>query len=193
MKRNVLTLTVFLVLALHLNGQISADFRSIISEKSDLTLHFVSYLQDTVTYSYNWDFGDGSTGSGPSIEHTYVKQGGYIVSLTVTDGNNIESISREMKLQAPFEITNVFTPNNDGINDLFVVHSDGSTNYTLSIYSRSGTLVHRSTSITPVWDGKTPSGEYVHPGVYYYIVKAGSTSGDFEKSGFVHLIREKEK
>lgn len=193
MKKIVIHLSAFLILTSSLNGQISADFRSNISIKSDLTLLFESFTQDTVSFSYLWDFGDGTTGSGPNVEHSYSKQGEYMISLTVTNGNMIETKSREIKVQALFDIPNVFTPNNDGYNDLFVVDTDGLTKYTLTIYSRSGTIVHRTTSATPVWDGKTPSGEYVHPGVYYYIIKAGSESGDFEKSGFVHLIRENKK
>ncbi len=190
MKKNCLLVAVFLVLTPVLYGQISADFRSTVSTKSNLTLSFEPIVRDTVSCSYFWDFGDGTSGSGSTVEHTYAKQGDYLVTLTVTDENNTTSLSREIKLQAVYDVTNVFTPNNDGHNDLFVIHTDGLTRYTLTIYSRSGTMVHRSTSVTPVWDGKTPSGEYVHPGVYYYIVRAGGTSGEIEKSGFVHLIRE---
>src|SRR2546425_11150060 len=36
-------------------------------------------------YSYNWYFGDGSTGSGAVIDHSYLSAGQYDVSLTVTD------------------------------------------------------------------------------------------------------------
>ena len=38
---------------------------------------------DTLTYS--WNFGDGATGKGVSLEHTYQKAGSYTVHLTVTD------------------------------------------------------------------------------------------------------------
>lgn len=41
---------------------------------------------DSIT-SYKWDFGDGSTGEGVSVEHTYTSEGNYTVELTVTDGN----------------------------------------------------------------------------------------------------------
>ena len=36
--------------------------------------------------SYNWDFGDGSTGQGPTVSHVYVQGGNYKVTLTVDDG-----------------------------------------------------------------------------------------------------------
>ena len=35
--------------------------------------------------SYAWSFGDGATASGADVSHTYAKQGGYTVTLTVTD------------------------------------------------------------------------------------------------------------
>lgn len=35
--------------------------------------------------SYDWDFGDGSTGSGATVSHTYGASGTYTVVLTVTD------------------------------------------------------------------------------------------------------------
>ena len=38
--------------------------------------------------SYAWDFGDGATGTGMTAQHTYTVAGTYIVSLTVTDGED---------------------------------------------------------------------------------------------------------
>jgi len=35
--------------------------------------------------SYEWDFGDGTTGSGEIVKHTYASDGSYIVKLTVTN------------------------------------------------------------------------------------------------------------
>ena len=49
--------------------------------------------EDGTISSYNWDFGDGETGTGKTIIHRYQNPGDYIVSLSVTDddgavGNN---------------------------------------------------------------------------------------------------------
>jgi PKD repeat protein len=35
--------------------------------------------------SYSWDFGDGATGSGVTVSHTYTRKGTYEVTLTVKD------------------------------------------------------------------------------------------------------------
>lgn len=42
---------------------------------------------DGTIQSYAWDFGDGSTGTGAGVSHTYVQDGAYVVTLTVTDND----------------------------------------------------------------------------------------------------------
>jgi DNA/RNA endonuclease G (NUC1)/PKD repeat protein len=44
---------------------------------------------DVLTYA--WDFGDGSTGTGASPQHTYADNGNYVVTLTVSDPAGAEA------------------------------------------------------------------------------------------------------
>ncbi len=43
------------------------------------------YNHSDLTSTFEWDFGDGSTGLGPNVSHVYEEEGGYIVQLTITD------------------------------------------------------------------------------------------------------------
>ena len=44
--------------------------------------------------SYSWDFGDGTTASGPSVTHRFLAAGRYPVALTVTDSLGGTSVAR---------------------------------------------------------------------------------------------------
>lgn len=44
-----------------------------------------SFDPDGDALDFIWDFGDGTTGSGPSVSRVYAENGDYIVTLTVTD------------------------------------------------------------------------------------------------------------
>jgi gliding motility-associated-like protein len=89
----------------------------------------------------------------------------------------------------PPEIPNVFTPNNDGINDVFEIEnlSEGSS---VRIYNRWGILVYEQIASSDRsefnWDGRTTSGEVMSAGTYFYIVQL---KNEEVYEGFVELLR----
>ena len=51
---------------------------------------------------YAWEFGDGTTAVGPSVEHSYAKGGAYTVTLTLTDrGGNVRSLTHAISVLGP--------------------------------------------------------------------------------------------
>ncbi|MCP4107562.1 MAG: PKD domain-containing protein, partial [Desulfobacteraceae bacterium] len=50
-----------------------------------------SYAQSGMIQSWNWNFGDGHTGSGSEVSHIYSDAGTYQAVLTVTDTNGLSS------------------------------------------------------------------------------------------------------
>ncbi len=64
-----------------------------------------SHDPDDAIADYSWDFGDGTSGSGPSPTHVYRLPGTYEVSLRVTDSSgvvrNSDSDSMQVRINAP--------------------------------------------------------------------------------------------
>ncbi len=135
---------------------------------------------------YFWDFGDTTGDTGRVVRHHYTGAGDYLVTLVVTDPvtASTDTASRIVRIRDFLSAPNVFTPNNDNINDLFIIRSNGQDTYTMTVFTRAGVKVFRTTGRTLVWDGKTPAGVLVSPGVYYYILTGAN---GFYKKGFVYV------
>lgn len=68
---------------------------------------------DTVTFTnadstisalkYKWDFNDGTTTTGDSITHVFIKQGNYLVTFYVSKGDCIDSSTKAVKLLHPLQ------------------------------------------------------------------------------------------
>ena len=87
-------------------------------------------------------------------------------------------------VETNYIIPNVFTPNDDGVNDLFTLRGIPE-EFNFVILNRWGNVVFETNNPNQeFWDG-THKGEKCTDGVYFYkLVK-----DDFKKNGFIHLIR----
>lgn len=95
-------------------------------------------------------------------------------------------------LSPEVDIPNVFTPNNDGKNDFFVINSNGSAHMNIKIYSRTGLLVYQGEGTQIVWGGKTESGMELRTGIYFYILTSSEIEDPlrkYNKTGFIYLFR----
>ncbi|MGB3948261.1 MAG: gliding motility-associated C-terminal domain-containing protein [Bacteroidia bacterium] len=88
-------------------------------------------------------------------------------------------------------LPNAFSPNNDGHNDVFVLHGfkNKVTEFSIIIYNRWGEKVFESTDAAKAWDG-TYNGKPLKAGVFVYYINATFTSGEkILKKGNVSLIK----
>ncbi len=73
---------------------------------ADLTVSFdaITSTDDKGVVSYAWDFGDGATGTGVQVTHTYATYGTKTVTLTVADLEGLtNSVSHDIVLTAPVQ------------------------------------------------------------------------------------------
>ncbi len=137
----------------------------------------------TLSSTYLW------TPSGDTTaQYVATEAGTYSVDVTNICGVSTGVIVIETEdCNCIFTIPNVFTPDNDGVNDFFRMAEMNQ--YceieSVLIYNRWGNLVHSSVGHIHQWDGKTLEGEDVPGGAYYYVI---TVEGKAYK-GVVHLFR----
>jgi len=125
---------------------------------------FSSSTPSIATYVHSWDFGDGSTGSGATITHTYANPGIYFACLTITDSvsgctdtycNNVVVTNQGSGSNCDADF--MATPDTSGFVDFFNL-SGGSSSANLSYLWDFG---DGSTSILA-----QPFYGYANPGTY---------------------------
>lgn len=128
-----------------------------------------------INNNYTWNFGNGDTSSlflPPNI--TYENTGTYIVVLTVSDPTtgclSSDQVTIEVIGELSIIIPTIFTPNGDGMNDVFNAVIENSESYSMQIFNRWGSSIFETNSLEIGWDGKK-NGNKVAEGTYYYIIK----------------------
>ncbi len=87
-------------------------------------------------------------------------------------------------------IPNIFTPNNDNINDFFSISIMGGYLEEGFIVNRWGNIIKEFYLDDLIWDGKTKEGLMVPDGVYTYVFVVNNTLGIKTKyHGFVTVVR----
>lgn len=146
-------------------------------------------------YSFKFDFGDNDTYTGTKkralYPHLYMDKGNFKVTMIVSDKfscADTASINITISDSSNLIIPNVFTPNNDSINDLFIVRSNGVTNLTLQVFNRDGVKIFENTAATIMWDGKTISGMDAPTGIYIVVITSEQNKYPVKKQA-LYLFR----
>lgn len=168
----------------------SADFDYVYIENN--LLKFTSYVSSDVD-TWNWDFGDATTSSLEHPQHEYRDTGYYDVMLVVTNiFGCMDTVIKPVYAYPPytFFIPNAFTPNLNGLNDVFSGKGVGFTKYRMQIYDRWGQVVFDTDNYKRGWPGTDKNGNKCPLGVYVYRVDISTPAGDdYQYIGRVNLIR----
>jgi gliding motility-associated-like protein len=110
--------------------------------------------------------------NGSTESKLWVDKGG---SYSVLVDNGCEQKSESLNVTVDknycchFSAPNVFTPNNDEVNDYFELSTPSDIKqFNLFIYNRWGKLVFKTNELTDFWDGQTLNKEPAVAGVYYW-------------------------
>ncbi len=146
---------------------------------------------------WEWDFGDPDSPENSSElknpTHFYSNYGDYKPTLIVSNQHCKDTVVFPLHVKADFTFysPNAFTPNDDGINDLFSPKGLGinTDSYELRIYTRWGEEIFKSKDLVLGWDG-TFSAKACPEGVYSWIVQFKDIEGkSHQYIGLVTLLR----
>ncbi len=184
-----------------------------VSESAPLTVSFTSGAENTEGWTayYEWRIYRQGHRDSPYVvryeqdtEFTFSESGSHLIELWATFVNGNDTISYandywsseatplsvsiyESKLEFP----NAFSPNGDGINDIFKA-KDGYksiTEFHATIFNRWGQKLYSWDDLSGGWDGKF-NGKDVSQGVYFLLVKARGADGrKFNIKKDINLLR----
>lgn len=143
--------------------------------------------------SYNWTFDRFGNSDQANPLALFNDTGRMSIILEVSDSNGCSDTRMRTLTTYPntnLYFPNVFSPNNDGINDIYMpVGGRFTLFYNLKIYSRWGELIFESDDPLTGWDG-TLSGKPAPVQTYMYTAKFTTLFGEtVEKRGTFNLVR----
>ena len=149
------------------------------------SLHIINPSCSTPEYLVNTTgLIDGNDPQADGLYH--LPAGKYRISYDDAHCPSDTMFSLPVKQCEPY-IPNVFTPNHDGVNDVFPPQNNGFDILDLKIFDRWGELVHSGPHLS--WDG-TLRVKAAPPGVYVYLLKYQFATGEIKSyKGEVTLIR----
>jgi len=143
---------------------------------------------------WSWYFNDGknTANTGESTSYFFEDAGKYAVAFLVENTwGCLDTIVKSVEVVLDFNvyIPNAFTPNGDGLNDVFMPVFRGVKRYDLKVFDRWGSMIFATSDPNVNWDG-TVKGDKSPIGTYNYKLVLLNTNGEEkEYSGVLSLLR----
>jgi gliding motility-associated-like protein len=103
-------------------------------------------------------------------EYTVYQPGNYWVEITNPCGSAMDSIQVQYENCDPLIwVPNAFTPDNDGLNDVFRPSGDNISSFRMQIYNRWGELIYETRDMSDGWNGQQ-EGRRCAPDVYIWVI-----------------------
>ena len=170
-----------------------------------LEVSFIDDSQYGATSSWNWTDGSQTNTTGTSVTHLFDSLGYHNVSMTVTGPGGCTSVLDFIVFvydSAQIASFNFFSPNDDGLNDIFRVSCEnfyGGVYYDCGeftvrdfhgqIFNRWGNMIYEWTDVNKGWDGKL-NGQPASEGQYLFLAHAKLYDGkEFDFHEWINLSR----
>ncbi|MDZ4823310.1 MAG: PKD domain-containing protein [Flavobacteriales bacterium] len=160
----------------------------------EMTVEFCEGVTTLLTVPYqgsdNYTWCNGETGSVITVNEGADYCFHYIDSTGCIQEGVIHALMQDY--QATVWIPNAFTPNADGINDVFLPVGLDVEEYEMAVFNRWGDLIFETIDIAQPWDGSNKYGDYYVPnGIYpYRISYRGECAAEtVNEVGHVVIIR----
>ena len=124
-------------------------------------------------------FQDASISQTPLDNTTVVRDNTKTITVVKPFVTEVSTNLNEGSIQTYIlELPNVFTPNNDGINDILIVNTEGLTEFSLVVLDQRNKIIYTTQDSAISWDGLGLSGDPVLSGNYVYFITARDATGN---------------
>lgn len=157
-----------------------------------------SITSDDAINAVSWEYYDDNgnllfTSNNIKPSRRFTQQQGITIRAIVDFDCGLDSLEKTITVEdcsCTISIPNVFTPNNDGLNEDFgVVTNCLLSNFSCEIFNRWGESLYKTNLPTDKWDG-TYRKEKAPSGVYFFIISYLTQNGEARnKSGSLTLLR----
>lgn len=186
------------------NGDEVEETASIDDGEAPLSVRFMANpynMEEGFVPSYEWRFTKNGEENPflvryeENTQYDFIESGTYNVALYVSNGTDDAELMGAITVSIStslLEMPNAFSPNGDGINDVYRAKSNHRSivEFHAYIFNRWGVKLYEWTDINGGWDG-TYNGKAVKDGAYFVLVKAKGADGrNYNIKKDVNILRE---
>lgn len=173
--------TVFAAKRIVVSGKAEALFNATFSNEGyPNSLILTNYSTNSIKNYWVFDHNLAQKDSSFNVIKNYSSSGSHTVTLIAiaeNDCNDTSDYVFDIPTVSSISLPNVFTPNNDGVNDVYRPDTKGISKLNAYVYNRNGALMYSWDRIHGFWDGYTGSGQACADGEYFIVVDAEGFDG----------------
>lgn len=151
-----------------------ADFKVSSFLESELNSDIGFFNHSVGAEFFKWDFDDGNHSFEQNPNHSFEFPRIYNVSLHAINQFGCSSVAHkaiQIDPEYTFFVPSAFSPDGDGLNDIFRPKGNRVLSYNIQVFDRWGGLVFESSDINLGWNGTNAKGMRLDDGIYLYHIE----------------------